>query len=136
VLKPKLTGDGICAQLLFESNRSTLTAESKNIIDRKLGPWLRIFPSAAKSGFIADGWSDSIGSDDVCQKVSLARAESVARYLDARLGCNATPAGRGKSFNPPNTSEENKQQNRRVDLRIAVAAGSNPLPHVTKRKTR
>ena len=54
------------------------------------------------------------------RKVSLERAQNVAHYITDRLGCNVTAMGRGKSYDPPNTTEENKQQNRRVDLKIGA----------------
>jgi outer membrane protein OmpA-like peptidoglycan-associated protein len=118
-LQPQLTNDEICPQLLFEFNQSTLTAESTNTIDRKLASWLKMYPDIARAGLVAEGWADSIGTDEACRKVSLLRAQSVAEYISSTLGCKVTSAGKGKSFDPPNTSEENKQRNRRVVIKRA-----------------
>ncbi len=124
-LRPNLVNHEICPQLLFEFNDWSLTPESRNIVDRKLGPWLKMYPDVAKAGLIVEGWADSVGSDDACLKLSLQRAQNVARYITDQLGCPVTAKGGGKSFDPPNTSEENKQQNRRVVIKSA------PLPELT-----
>lgn len=120
-LQPKLTNDEICPQLTFEFNQSLLTAESSNTIDRKLASWLKMHPEIARGGLVAEGWADSVGSDEACLKVSLERARTVAEYITSSLGCKVTAVGKGKSFDPPNTSEENKQQNRRVVIKRAAA---------------
>ena len=120
-LLPKLTHDEICPQLAFDFNQSTLPAESSNTIDRKLASWLKMYPEIARGGLVAEGWADSIGTDEVCRKVSLQRAQTVAEYITSTLGCKVTAVGKGKSFDPPNTSEENKQQNRRVVIKRAAA---------------
>ncbi len=121
-LQPKLTNDEICPQLLFEFNQWTLTPESSNTIDRKLASWLKMYPDIARSGLVAEGWADSVGSDEVCRKVSLERARTAAEYINSSLGIKVTPVGKGKSFDPPNTSEENKQRNRRVVIKRAAPA--------------
>lgn len=120
-LLPKLTNDEVCPQLLFDFNEWTLTAESTNTIDRKLASWLKMHPEIARSGLIVEGWADSVGSDEACRKVSLQRAQNVAEYVEATLGLKLKAVGKGKSFDPPNISEENKQQNRRVVIKRAPA---------------
>jgi phosphate transport system substrate-binding protein len=119
-IRPRLIDDQICPRLLFDFNESTLTAKSRNVIERKLGPWLKVYPDIATAGLIAEGWSDSIGKDDACLKVSLKRAESVARYIEETLGCKVKAVGMGKSVDPPNNNELNKQQNRRVVIKAAA----------------
>ncbi len=126
-LLPKLTDDEICPQLEFEFNQSTLTAESSNTIDRKLASWLKMHPEIARGGLVAEGWADSIGTDEACRKVSLMRARTVADYITSTLGYKVTAIGKGKSFDPPNTNEENKQQNRRVVIKRAAVPGKSPL---------
>jgi len=69
-LKPKLTNDMICPRILFGSDEWILTPESKNVIDRQLGSWLKIYPAAAKNGLVAEGWTDSVGSDKACKELS------------------------------------------------------------------
>ncbi len=116
-LTPRLTNDEVCPRLLFAFNEGFLTPESKNIIDKKLGPWLKMFPVVASGGLVAEGWADSVGTDEACEKVSLERAQTVASYISTTLGCKVTAVGKGKSSDPPNTSEVNKQLNRRVVIK-------------------
>ena len=141
-IQPKLTNDEICPRLLFEFNDGNLTPESRNIVDKKLGPWLKMYPAAAKGGLVVEGWADSVGSDEACQKVSLERAQNVAGYITDTLGYPAKAIGRGKSFDPPNTSETNKQQNRRVVIKRSASPSKTTSnnedgkPSTPKRKTR
>jgi outer membrane protein OmpA-like peptidoglycan-associated protein len=121
-MTPKLVNDEICPQLLFGFNQDVLTPESRNLIDKKLGPWLEMYPEIAKGGLVAEGWADSVGSDEACLKLSLKRAQNVADYISKTHRCKVTATGKGKSFDPPNTSEENKQRNRRVAIKRAVAS--------------
>jgi ABC-type phosphate transport system substrate-binding protein len=121
-MTPKLVNDEICPQLLFGFNQDELTPESRNLIDKKLGPWLEMYPEIAKGGLVAEGWADSVGSDEACLKLSLKRAQNVADYISKTHRCKVTATGKGKSFDPPNTSEENKQRNRRVTIKRAVAS--------------
>ena len=126
VLKPALTDNAVCPRLLFETNQFSLTAESRNIIDLKLASWLKLYPASARAGFIVEGWSDSIGTDETCQQISARRAQVVASQLRSSLGLAVTAVGKGKSFFPPNTSEENKQINRRVVIRLVSPAKDPP----------
>lgn len=119
-LQPKLTDNEICPLILFEFNQSSLTAEALNIIDHKLASWLKMHPQIASAGLVAEGWADSFGTDEACRKVSLERARAAANYISSTLGCKVTPVGMGKSFNPPNSSEQNKQKNRRVVIKRAA----------------
>ncbi len=121
-LQPKLTNDEICPRLLYDFNEWSLTPESSNTVSRKLDSWLKMNPEIARTGLIAEGWADSVGTDEACLKVSLRRARIVAEFIQSSLGCKVSPVGKGKSFDPPNTSEENKQQNRRVVIKRAPAA--------------
>jgi outer membrane protein OmpA-like peptidoglycan-associated protein len=121
-LKPKLTDNMVCPRLLFNSDEWTLTPESRNVIDHQLAAWLKMYPVATKSGLIAEGYSDSVGSDEACQELSLRRAQTVASYISETLGVPVTPIGKGKSSQLPNTSEENKQQNRRVVIKLRTAS--------------
>ena len=79
-----------------------------------------MYPAVAKGGLIAEGWADSAGSDEACREVSLKRAQNVAQYVMETLGYQIKAEGKGKSFDPPNDSELNKQQNRRVEIKAAM----------------
>jgi len=119
VLHPTLTDNAVCPRLLFETNRFSLTSESHNVIDLALASWLKLYLASARGGFTVEGWSDSIGTDEYCQEISAQRAQVVASQLRSSLGLKVTTVGKGKSFFPPNTSEENKQINRRAVIRLA-----------------
>ncbi len=129
-ISPKLSNGEVCPRLLFGFNQDFLTAESKNIIDRKLGPWLKMYPAVARDGLIVEGWADSVGSDEVCQKLSLQRAKNVAGYIADKHGCKVSPVGMGKSFDPPNEGEANKQLNRRVVIKRSGAPEPPAAPAV------
>lgn len=120
-IQPKLIDNEICPRLVFDFNDSMLTAESKNIIEKQLGSWLKMYPAAAKAGLVAEGWADSVGSDEACVAVSKKRAEQVAGFISETHGLTVRAIGRGKSFDPPNSTEENKQLNRRVAIKLAAA---------------
>ncbi len=119
-LQPRLVDDEICPQLVFEFNQWALTPESVNIIEKKLVSWLAMHPEISRSGLVAEGWADSVGSDEACRKVSLKRAQAVAEYIESVSDVKVTAIGKGKSHDPPNTSEENKQKNRRVVVKRAA----------------
>jgi outer membrane protein OmpA-like peptidoglycan-associated protein len=141
VIRPELANGEICPRLLFDFDQSSLTPESTNLINRKLGPWLRTYHGVAGGGLIVEGWADSVGSTEACQRVSQQRAENVAKYIAETLGCRVKAIGRGKSFDPPNTSEVNKQQNRRVVIKAAepavpAATGSGPPATPAGRRNR
>jgi ABC-type phosphate transport system substrate-binding protein len=124
-LRPKLVNGEICPRLLFEFDDWVLTPESKNIVDKKLGPLLKMYPSLVKGGLVAEGWADSVGSDEVCREISLQRAKNVASYIRDSLGVEVAAVGKGKSFDPPNIDEASKQQNRRVAIKVAFAPPEN-----------
>jgi outer membrane protein OmpA-like peptidoglycan-associated protein len=143
-LRPKLVNGEVCPRLLFEFDDWVLTPESKNIVDKKLAALLKIYPSLVRGGLIAEGWADSIGSDEACREVSLQRAKNVAGYIRDSLGIEVVPVGKGKSFDPPNVDEASKQQNRRVVIKLALTPPdaltkasdptSTPKPQTRKKK--
>ncbi|HEY3901349.1 MAG TPA: phosphate ABC transporter substrate-binding/OmpA family protein [Chthoniobacter sp.] len=124
-LRAKLVNGEICPRLLFEFDDWVLTPESRNIVDKKLGPLLKIYPYLVKAGLVAEGWADSVGSDEACREISLQRARNVASYIHDSLGVEIVAVGKGKSFDPPNVDEASKQQNRRVVIKIAIAPADN-----------
>ncbi len=130
VLKPSLSDNAVCPRLLFDTNQFNLTAESRNVIDLTLASWLKLYPVSARAGFMVEGWSDSAGTDAACQEISSRRAQVVASHLHSALGLTAKAMGRGKSYFPPNTSEENKQINRRAVIRLM----STPAKETVRRK--
>ena len=124
-LRAKLVNDEVCPRLLFEFDDWVLTPESRNIVDKKLGPLLKMYPYLVKAGLVAEGWADSIGSEEACREISLQRAKNVASYIHDSLGVEVAAIGKGKSFDPPNIDEASKQQNRRVVIKIAITSPDN-----------
>ena len=138
-LRPKLVNGEICPRLLFQFDDWVLTPESKNIVNKKLSALLKMYPALAKGGLIAEGWADSDGTDEACREVSLQRARNVASYIRDSLGVEIVAVGNGKSFDPPNIDEANKQQNRRVVIKAATTQlahlpESTPKPSAKRKK--
>jgi len=101
----------------FETAKGSLTPKGKETVD-KLAVILQQYPTIKAE--IA-GHTDSDGSAEFNQKLSQARVETVKGRLIAR-GINAgrlTAKGYGES-KPlvPNTTDANKQKNRRVEINI------------------
>lgn len=120
-LQPALPASGdITARLLFEEGRDRLTPESQNTLQLKLASWLQLYPQTVPNGFLAEGWTDDLASDEESQAISTRRAQVVADLISSRLNRPVAVKGQGKSSYPPNNSEENKHLNRRVVLKAAV----------------
>jgi outer membrane protein OmpA-like peptidoglycan-associated protein len=74
-----------------------------------------------RGGLLAEGWADSNGTEEEGLEISRQRAEAVAREIHSALGVSTTAAGKGRSAFPPDSSEENKQVNRRVVIKLPAA---------------
>ena len=103
--------------IYFEKNKFTLTAEAKEVLDRKAA-LLKKYPQAIISII---GYTCNIGSGEYNDKLSNERAEAAKAYL-IKKGINPrriVPIPQGM-HNPtyPNTSEANRELNRRVDFII------------------
>ncbi len=101
----------------FGSGKSTLTTDAKYVL-AKLSGMLLAMPDA---GLLIEGHTDSTGSDELNQKLSTARAQSVKTYL-SEMGFETSKMnsrGYGPS-NPvaPNDNAEGRAKNRRVDIVI------------------
>src|SRR4029450_7786155 len=100
----------------FEFNKSRLTLNAQKVLDF-VSQSLAAQPEAKIE---VAGYTDNVGSAAYNQRLSLARARAVRAYL-IQHGVPAeqlTALGRGES-DPiaPNTSDEGRAQNRRVELR-------------------
>jgi len=91
-----------------------------NTLQLKLASWLQLYPQTVPNGFLAEGWTDDLASDEESQAISTRRAQVVADLISSRLNRPVAVKGQGKSSYPPNNSEENKHLNRRVVLKAAV----------------
>jgi outer membrane protein OmpA-like peptidoglycan-associated protein len=105
------------SDFLFAVNSSTLQPGAYDEINRVAGV-LRQYPQTTVQ---IGGHTDSTGSEDFNQKLSLKRAEAIKSAL---AGAGVDPArlvtiGYGESKPiAPNTTEAGRQQNRRVEIRI------------------
>ncbi|RIJ42109.1 hypothetical protein D1627_07505 [Pontibacter oryzae] len=107
----------VLSNLFFDTGKYTLERKSKTELD-KLIAFMQLNPQVKIE--IA-GHTDDVGSDEANQVLSEKRAKSVVDYLNS----NAIGKGRisykgyGESKPvKPNTSEENRQVNRRIEMKI------------------
>jgi OOP family OmpA-OmpF porin len=101
----------------FEFNKARLRPDSKTVLDTVV-EILKRYPDMQVE---LAGHTDNVGSDEYNQKLSEKRAEAVRQYLvDAGIPSgNMTSAGYGeKEPIETNDTEEGRELNRRVELRI------------------
>lgn len=117
-LKPIKSGAAIVLNnLFFDTGEYKLERESKTELDKLItfmqqNPTVRIEIS---------GHTDDVGSDNNNKVLSERRAKSVADYLRSNKVARdrITSVGHGESRPvKPNTSEENRSQNRRIEMRV------------------
>ncbi len=107
------------AEVLFDFGKSVLKTEGIAAI-KQMALQLQSMPKAL---IRVEGFTDDIGTDDDNTKLSLLRAKAVSTILQKELsskkGFEYQEAGKGKA-NPtvPNTSEENRKKNRRVEILV------------------
>jgi outer membrane protein OmpA-like peptidoglycan-associated protein len=101
----------------FDFNKATIRPDAQPILDEAVATLQREGGVAV----IAEGYTDSIGSDTYNEKLSLRRANAVRDYL-TRGGIAAdriSVEGFGESHPvASNATEDGRAQNRRVELRI------------------
>jgi outer membrane protein OmpA-like peptidoglycan-associated protein len=105
------------SSITFGFDSASLTPQAQSALD-SVGKVLNRYPA---SSIAITGHTDDQGSDSYNQKLSEQRAASVSGYL-AQHGVDyarLSTQGMGESQpKVPNTSEENRAQNRRVELVI------------------
>jgi outer membrane protein OmpA-like peptidoglycan-associated protein len=117
-LKAKKTNRGLVLTLgdvLFDTGKSTLKPGAFSTIDR-LATVLKEDPSRK---VMIEGHTDSVGSDELNQRLSESRAEAVQAALLERgvNGDQITTVGKGKSAPvASNDTPAGRQQNRRVEM--------------------
>lgn len=106
--------------VLFETGSSTLTFAAKRILD-EVAYYILETPGLRT---IVEGHTDDVGGDDYNIRLSRNRAAAVVDYLVMR-GVNPfmiTSVGYGKNRPiAPNSSAENRQRNRRVEIHFSQA---------------
>lgn len=111
------TGNWVLVGVNFETNKSSLTAESYPILANAVS----ILLSNPEMQVEIQGHTDNVGSDDYNKKLSLQRAETVKRYLVSK-GVSAsrlTTVGMGKSQPvADNKTAEGRSLNRRIEFKV------------------
>ncbi|MEP6467716.1 MAG: OmpA family protein [Parafilimonas sp.] len=103
--------------LLFKINSSLLSDSALASLDKVAG----IFENYPKTNILVEGHTDDTGTDAYNMTLSQQRAEAVATYLESKgvRKKRFTIKWYGESQPKyPNTSEENRVLNRRVELAI------------------
>ncbi|MFO0760319.1 MAG: OmpA family protein [Byssovorax sp.] len=104
-------------ELLFSLDSDALGPAAPEALDR-IAEAIRHRPGSTAQ---IDGHTDDLGDDAYNQKLSERRAEAVASYLEGKgiARERLTVRGHGRSAPiAPNTSDENRQKNRRVEIVI------------------
>ncbi len=100
----------------FDTEKADLKPEAFPVLDKQAEILDRYFPAA--SVYVC-GYTDSTGSDELNDRLSLERAEAVATYLAAHgVGpARLKTRGFGKEFEvAPNDTPEGRAQNRRTEV--------------------
>jgi OOP family OmpA-OmpF porin len=110
--------------IYFEFGSSRPTPEARALLE-KVGEALQS-SDLESFHFMVEGHTDAVGSDDYNERLSVARAQAVASYLEGQgvLEARLRPTGKGEgSPVAPNDTDDGRQRNRRVDF---VNLGQNP----------
>jgi len=109
------------SDVLFDSGSATLTGESRSTLDQAA----EVFMEFPKTAIIAQGHTDSVGSEESNQQLSEQRAGSVKSYLVARGVANERIVSLGYGESQPVTTNDDeyaRSKNRRVDLLLKAKA--------------
>jgi adhesin transport system outer membrane protein len=120
VQKPAPTKVSLSADTLFDSGKSNLKAEGLRSLDSLMA---RI-KGVQLDVVIAVGHTDSVGSEEFNNRLSLARAESVKSYLVGKGVDVKRVRAVGKGQSRPiadNVTEESRAKNRRVEVEVLEA---------------
>lgn len=101
--------------MLFETGKSTLSPTS----ERTLGFTLKALQSGDNIELQIVGNTDDVGTQEFNQQLSQDRADAVKKWLVSRGVDSGRLTTRGAGFDEPlvaNTSDENRQRNRRVEI--------------------
>jgi outer membrane protein OmpA-like peptidoglycan-associated protein len=109
------------SDILFAVNSATLNGSSRSALDEAID----VFQEYPKTAIVAQGHTDSSGSDGYNQQLSERRAGAVRSYLVSRGVDAQRVAALGYGESHPvadNTSNHGRRQNRRVDLLLKAKA--------------
>ncbi len=105
--------------ILFDTNKSELKAPAK----KSLAEFAKTMSDMVETDITIWGHTDNTGSDEVNERLSLQRAQSVEKYLEGLGIASSRMTTEGKSYSMPvasNDTKEGRQLNRRVEVYITA----------------
>jgi len=114
------------ASVLFDFDKSVLRPEAESVL-QDAADRLRRFPGAR---VVVEGHTDDVGAPAYNQRLSEQRAASVVKYLQSQLSVGPDAltfesVGYGETRSvSDNTTEQARQRNRRVELRVTTQRNS------------
>ena len=105
--------------ILFDTNKSALKAKSK----QDLTEFAHVLKDYPDTDLVVEGHTDNRGKKARNQKLSVARAESVIKFLAGQGVAQQRMTGRGLADERPvadNKTAKGREQNRRVEIQIAA----------------
>ncbi len=112
----------MCSRALFDFNQFNLKPDAEIVLSGIKSALLDHYPN---SPLTVEGYTDNVGTAPYNLKLSKDRAQSVAQWMlqQGIPGARVTPTGYGKGKpRYPNTTEENRARNRRVEIVITLNA--------------
>ena len=105
--------------VLFDFDSAALRADSRDALDAIAGILRKKYPDRE---IIVEGHTDSTGGADYNRRLSMDRAEGVARYMKKRAGTDKLSYSGFGADRPiaGNDTKEGRQKNRRVEIIIKV----------------
>lgn len=103
--------------LSFPIGKSTIEPQYFGLL-RNVQDAIKLFPNAK---IVIEGHTDSRGSDELNERLSLERAKAVAQYIEANIGKEIDMSASGFGPNRPvatNETEAGRKMNRRIDVVI------------------
>ena len=118
ICEKRLSKVGRSGTIQFASGRAEITAESKALLDR-----LAAAAAACEEGLSiqVDGHTDATGPEDLNQRLSEQRAQSVATYLVSKGIAADRVTSRGYGESQPiadNATRPGRAKNRRIEFKV------------------
>jgi outer membrane protein OmpA-like peptidoglycan-associated protein len=114
----------MCSRALFDFNQFNLKPDAEGVLAGIKSALLDQYPDAPLT---VEGYTDDVGTVPYNLKLSMNRAQSVSQWMLQRgiAAARVKPVGFGKAKPRfPNTNEENRARNRRVEIVITLKVGS------------
>lgn len=105
--------------ILFATNKSNLSASAQ----KSLTEFAKTMSDMEETDITIWGHTDNTGSDEINERLSLERANSVEKYLEGQGIAASRMSTEGKSYTLPvasNDTKEGRQLNRRVEVYITA----------------